>query len=961
MPHLFASSFVWDFLGILSTLLKIPPYVTITPMSKEAIIIKGASEHNLKKINVTIPRNSLCVVTGLSGSGKSSLAFDTIYAEGQRRYVESLSSYARQFIEQLQKPHVDYIEGLSPTISIEQRVGGRNPRSTVGTQTELYDYLRVLFARIGTQHCPKCGKEITGQSVQKILDTILSLPEGEKIIILAPLVEGRKGEHVDIMRNARSEGFIRIRIDGEIVEISDSIPPLNKKVKHSIEAVVDRIVLKSGIKKRLADSVETALRAGDGIMKVSFVDSDREEILFSEHNACIECGISFEKLAPRNFSFNSPYGACPGCNGLGNKMEIDIDLIMPDKTEPLLKAVVPWKRGGKGAVLHFRRRLRRLARYHGFDYDVPFDKLSRSQQKMILHGDPQSGFEGVVPNLERRFRDTESEFMKEMIGTFMSVQPCPECKGERLNAESRNVLIDGKNISQLCGMSILESKRYFAELELDEMRQTIAEDAMKEIKSRLDFMINVGLGYLALDRKSNTLSGGEDQRIRLATQIGSALVGVLYVLDEPSIGLHQKDNQRLMDTLIALKELGNTLVVVEHDEATIRKAEHLIDLGPGAGEHGGKVIVEGTLKDVIASKKSLTGKYLSGDIKIDVPEKRKKWNTKKCLEIVGAEENNLKNIDVKIPLGVFNCVTGVSGSGKSTMVDEILHKAISRKLYRAKDKPGKHKRIKGVQNIDKIIVIDQSPIGRTPRSNPATYTGAFDPIRKLFSSIPEARMRGYKAGRFSFNVKGGRCEACQGGGMKKIEMHFLPDVYVTCRACNGKRFNEQTLEVRYKGYNISEVLEMSVEEALKIFGQIPAIRSKLETLNDVGLGYVRLGQAATTLSGGEAQRVKLSSELSKKATGKTIYILDEPTTGLHFADIHKLLEVLHRLVSSGNTILVIEHNLDVIKSADHVIDLGPDGGDAGGEVVACGTPEEIVKVKASYTGKYLKSVLKTAA
>ncbi|MFH1836815.1 MAG: excinuclease ABC subunit UvrA [Candidatus Omnitrophota bacterium] len=919
------------------------------------IIIRGAREHNLKGINVTIPRNALCVVTGLSGSGKSSLAFDTIYAEGQRRYVESLSSYARQFIEQLQKPRVDQIEGLSPTISIEQRTGGRNPRSTVGTQTEIYDYLRVLFARVGLQHCPKCGKRITGQSSQQIVDSIFSLPKEETIFILAPLISGRKGEHLDIMKNARSEGFVRLRLDGKIEEIADNIPALNKKTKHTIEAVVDRIKIKDGIKKRLADSVETALRAGNGIIKVSFQDAKRKDVLFSEHNACMKCGISFEKLAPRNFSFNSPYGACPGCNGLGNKMEIDMDLVVPDKTEPLLKAVVPWKRGGKGIVLHFRRRLRRLARYHGFDPDIPFCKLSLGQKKMVLFGDGDSAFEGVIPNLERRFRDTESDFMKEMIGSFMSVQPCPECNGERLKEESRNVFIGKKNISEACKLSIIEAKKYFSSVKFDSMRKKIAEDALKEIKARIDFMINVGLGYLTLDRKSNTLSGGEDQRIRLATQIGSALCGVLYVLDEPSIGLHQKDNKKLLDTLNVLKDLGNTLIVVEHDEATIRMADHIIDLGPGAGEYGGKVIAEGDLKTILDSKESLTGRYLRGDLKIETPKTRRKYDHDKCIEIIGAEEHNLKKIDVKIPLGLFNCVTGVSGSGKSTLVDEILYRGVAGKLYGAKDRPGKHKKIKGVEHIDKIIVIDQDPIGRTPRSNPATYTGAFDVIRRLFSALPEARMRGYQPGRFSFNVKGGRCESCQGGGVKRIEMHFLPDVYVTCRTCNGRRFNEQTLEVKYKGYSIHEVLEMSVGDALKIFEHIPAVNGKLQTLYDVGLGYIRLGQAATTLSGGEAQRVKIATELSKKATGRTLYILDEPTTGLHFADISKLLEVLHRLVSSGNTVLVIEHNLDVIKSADHITDLGPEGGEGGGELVACGTPEQVAENKMSYTGAYLKT------
>ena len=931
-------------------------------MGKEFIVIKGAREHNLKNIDLRIPRDVMCVVTGLSGSGKSSLAFDTLYAEGQRRYVESLSSYARQFIEQLQKPHMDYIEGLSPTISIEQRSGGRNPRSTVGTQTEIYDYLRVLFSRIGTQHCPKCGKEISSQSSQQIVDRILSLPKGTKMLILAPLVRGRKGEHVEIMKNARKDGLVRVRLDDKIVDIGDSIPRLNKKVKHTIEAVVDRLVLKGGIRSRLSDSVEIALKLGAGVIIIAAADKGEkaiaEDILLSEQNACVECGISFEKLAPRNFSFNSPYGACPTCNGLGNKMEIDLELLIPDKSESLLRAVVPWKRGGKGIVIHYRRQLRRLARNQGFDYEQPFEKLTAKQEDMVLYGDMESGFEGVIPNLERRFQHSGSDFIKEMIGGFMSVQPCPDCKGQRLRAESLNVFIGKKNIADVGKMSINEAKTYFSKLKLDAMKKKIAEEAMKEIQARLDFMLNVGLDYLTLDRKSNTLSGGEDQRIRLATQIGAGLVGVLYVLDEPSIGLHQRDNQKLLDTLFALRDLGNTLVVVEHDEATIRKADHLIDLGPGAGEHGGEVIAQGKLDDILKCTRSLTGKYLRGDLRIEVPETRRKYNSKKCLEVMGASEHNLKNINVKIPLGLFNCVTGVSGSGKSTLIDEILYRSLAKKFYRSKLKPGKHKRINGIQNIDKVIVIDQSPIGRTPRSNPATYTGAFDPIRKLFSSLPESRMRGYKPGRFSFNVKGGRCEACQGDGVKKIEMHFLPDVYVQCQVCNGKRFNDQTLEIRYKGYSISEILNLSIEDALKVFENIPTVKNKLHTLYDVGLGYIRRGQPATTLSGGEAQRVKLSTELSKTATGRTLYILDEPTTGLHFADIHKLLDVLHTLVSAGNTVLVIEHNLDVIKSADHIIDLGPEGGDKGGELVANGTPEEVVADKRSHTGKYLKKVLK---
>ncbi|MDP8299847.1 MAG: excinuclease ABC subunit UvrA [Candidatus Tantalella remota] len=940
-------------------------------MKKTSIFVQGAREHNLKNVDVRIPRDTLCVVTGLSGSGKSSLAFDTIYAEGQRRYVESLSSYARQFIDQLQKPHMDHIDGLSPTISIEQRSGGKNPRSTVGTQTEIYDYLRVLFARVGDQHCPRCHKAISSQSSQQIVDRILSLPEGSKILILAPLIRGRKGEHVEVMKGARKEGLIRVRLDGDIVDVGDSIPRLNMKVKHTIEGVIDRIVIKKGIRGRLSDSVEIALKIGDGVIIVAPADvksTDAKgkkaeagvsrDMLLSEQNACIECGISFEKLAPRNFSFNSPYGACPTCNGLGNKMEIDMELLVPDRTESLLKAVIPWKRGGKGIILHYRRQIRRLARYHGFDFEMPFDKLSAKERKMVLYGDPDSGFEGVIPNLERRFQQSNSDFIKEMISGFMSVQPCPDCNGQRLRAESLNVFIGGRNISDTGKMSIGEAKKFFSELQLGETERSIAEEALKEVNARLEFMVNVGLAYLTLDRRSNTLSGGEDQRIRLATQIGAGLVGVLYVLDEPSIGLHQKDNDKLLGTLVALRDLGNTLIVVEHDEATIRMADHIIDLGPGAGEHGGMIVAQGTLKDILKSKKSLTGKYLRGDLKIEVPGERRVPEKDRYIEIVGAREHNLKNIDVRIPLGLFNCVTGVSGSGKSTLVDEILYRSLARKLYRSKLKPGEHKRINGVNKIDKVIVIDQSPIGRTPRSNPATYTGAFDPVRKLFSSLPESRMRGYKPGRFSFNVKGGRCEACQGDGVKKIEMHFLPDVYVQCQVCSGKRFNDQTLEIRYKGHNIAEVLELSVEEALKVFENIPTIKNKLKTLYDVGLGYVRLGQPATTLSGGEAQRVKLSTELSKTATGNTLYILDEPTTGLHFADIHKLLDVLHTLVSSGNTVLVIEHNLDVIKSADHIIDLGPEGGDAGGCMVASGTPEEVAVAEASYTGTYLKKILK---
>ena len=932
----------------------------LATMRKEFITVKGAREHNLKNIEVKIPRDVLCVVTGVSGSGKSSLAFDTIYAEGQRRYVESLSSYARQFLEQLQKPKVDYIDGLSPSISIEQRTSGKNPRSTVGTQTEIYDYLRVMFARVGEQKCPKCSKPVTAQSSQEIVDRIAAIPDGTKLMILAPVIRGRKGEHIQEMKDIRKNGIVRIRLDGKVVDIADNIPSLNKKVKHTIEAVVDRIVIKSSIRTRLSDSVETGLRLGSGIIIVNILENKSEkgtDKLFSEHNTCLKCGISFEKLAPRNFSFNSPYGACPACSGLGNKQEIDADLVVPDKTEPVIKAFLPWKKGGKGLILYYRREIRHVARYYGIDFEKPFEKLSAKEQDHFLYGDPETDFEGVIPNLERRFRNTESEYIKEMIGGFMSMRACPDCKRRRLRPESLSVYVGGKNISEVTTLSVKDASIFFKELKLDKIQKKIAEEVLKEINGRLDFLKNVGLDYLTLDRKSNTLSGGEDQRIRLATQIGAALVGVLYVLDEPSIGLHQKDNDKLLDTLIALRNLGNTLVVVEHDETTIRKADHILDLGPGAGETGGYLVAEGTIDDILASRESLTGKYLRGEYRIEVPGERKRAVKGRSIDITGAREHNLKNINISVPMGLFNCVTGVSGSGKSTLVHDILYNALARKLYRSKAKPGKHKGLKGINNIDKVIVIDQSPIGRTPRSNPATYTGCFDHIRKLFSSLAESRMRGYGPGRFSFNVKGGRCESCSGDGMKKIEMHFLPDVYVTCQVCGGKRFNDQTLEVKYKGYNISDVLSMSVEDALKVFEPVTPIRKKLKTLFEVGLGYIRLGQQATTLSGGEAQRVKLSTELSKTATGKTLYILDEPTTGLHFADIHKLLDVLHKLVDSGNTILVIEHNLDVIKSADNIIDLGPYGGDEGGYVVAEGTPEEIAKCKKSFTGHYLKSVL----
>ncbi len=931
-------------------------------MEKGNIFIKGAREHNLKDIDIEIPRGKLVVVTGLSGSGKSSLAFDTIYAEGQRRYVESLSSYARQFLEQLQKPDVDYIDGLSPAISIEQRTAGSNPRSTVGTQTEIHDYLRLLYASIGIAHCPRCGKAIKRQTSQEIVEQVLALGDGAAILVLAPLVRGRKGEYRELLEKARKDGFVRVRIDGDVFEIDGTTRiKIDKNKKHDIEAVVDRLVIKPEIKKRLTDSIETALEAGGGIVVISSPDKPGTEMLFNEQYACVDCGISIEEITPRIFSFNSPYGACPACDGLGNKMEIDPDLVIPDKSKPVIDSIEAWRRGGKGLYLYYRRLLRSLAHEHGFDVDTPYKDLPKETKKLVLYGEGgERGwgiYEGVIPNLERRFRETESEFIRTEINKYMSVQPCPACNGDRLKPESLAVTIKDMNIARISAMSIKDLKAFISGLTLSKMQEKIARQILKEISARLQFMINVGLDYLTLDRRSFTLSGGEAQRIRLATQIGSGLVGVIYILDEPSIGLHQKDNTKLLDTLITLRDLGNTLIVVEHDEATIRKADYIIDLGPGAGEHGGYIIAKGTINDILGSADSLTGKYLRGEYRIEIPKARRVYDKKKTLRIVGAKEHNLKNLDVEIPLGLFVCVTGVSGSGKSTLVDDILYKALAKKFYRSKEKPGDHKKIEGMQAIDKVIVIDQSPIGRTPRSNPATYTGAFTFIRDLFSRLPESKMRGYKPGRFSFNIKGGRCEACTGDGIKKIEMHFLPDIYVQCEVCKGKRFNSQTLEVKFKGKSISDILDTSVEEALVLFENIPSVRNKLKTLNDVGLGYVKLGQSATTLSGGEAQRIKLASELSKTSTGRTFYILDEPTTGLHFADVDKLLSVLQALVNTGNTVLVIEHNLDVIKTADHIIDLGPEGGDDGGEIVASGTPEEIVHNDRSYTGKYLKEVL----
>ncbi len=931
-------------------------------MEKDYIFIKNAREHNLQGIDLKIPRNALVVFTGLSGSGKSSLAFDTIYAEGQRRYVESLSAYARQFLDQMQKPNVEYIEGLSPAISIEQRVAGSNPRSTVGTTTEIYDYLRLLFAKVGTPHCYRCGRQITQQSAQEIVEQILKAPDAAKLVILAPVVEGRKGEYQKIFKDIQKEGFVRVRVDGVVYEISERIP-LDKKKKHTIDIVVDRLILKDGIKKRLTDSVEAALNAGKGTLKIVFESKVRKEQVFSELYACVHCGISFQPLEPRLFSFNSPYGACPSCDGLSHCLEIEPNLVVPDRSKSIREgAIAGWKRGGKSLVIYLRRLLRHVAETHGFSLDTPFKDLKKEHQEIILHGNKEGGkwnsFEGVIPNLERRFKETESEFMKEEINKFMSLKPCEECRGARLKPEALAVKFYGKNIMEITRFSIEAADAFFKKLTLTEKQQTIAHQILKEIRARLAFMKNVGLGYLSLDRMSGTLSGGEAQRIRLATQIGAGLMGVLYVLDEPSIGLHQKDNEKLLDALIALRDLGNTLIVVEHDEATMRRADFLVDLGPGAGKHGGRIVAAGTPAEVIKNPASLTGRYLSGKLGIQAPEKRRNYRHGKKIVIKKAAENNLKHIDVEIPLGVLTCVTGVSGSGKSTLVDEILFKGLSRKIYRSKENPGKHGAILGTEAIDKVIEIDQSPIGRTPRSNPATYTGLFGPIRDIFAKLPDSRMRGYQPGRFSFNVKGGRCEACEGDGVKTIEMHFLPDVYVTCEVCKGKRFNEQTLEVRYKGKSIADVLKMSVEEALGLFNNVPMVKSKLQTLHDVGLDYIELGQPATTLSGGEAQRVKLSTELSKRATGRTFYILDEPTTGLHFADIDRLLKVLQTLVDQGNSVLVIEHNLDVIKTADCIIDLGPEGGDKGGELVAYGSPEELVKNPRSYTGKFLKMVLK---
>ena len=932
-------------------------------MKNDYIIIKGAREHNLKSIDLKLPRNKLTVITGLSGSGKSSLAFDTIYAEGQRKFVESLSAYARQFLEQMQKPDVDHIEGLSPTIAIQQRTAGGNPRSTVGTITEIHDYLRLLYSRAGEIYCYKCEKPITRQTSTQIIDNILNISPGSALIILAPVIRGRKGEYREVFDRIKKEGFVRCRVDGKTLDVNQKIK-LDKNKKHNIEVVVDRLIIKEGIRKRLGDSVETALRVGNGLIIVAEPSGAGDETLYSAHNACVDCGISYEGLEPRAFSFNSPYGACPGCDGLGHKMEMDPDLVVPDMSKSIKEgAIEPWRKGGKSLLLYYHRLFYSLAHDHGLNLDIPFKDLSKHAQNIILYGsgkdiDWEKHFEGVMPNLERRFRETESEYMRDFIHRYMSIQPCPQCKGQRLKRESLAVKIAGKNIAEICNLSITQASEFFRDLIFDTERAIIARQILKELHNRFKFMTDVGLNYLTLNRMSSTLSGGEAQRIRLATQIGAGLVGVTYVLDEPSIGLHQRDNSKLLATLKALRDLGNTILVVEHDEATIRNADFVVDLGPGPGKHGGEVIYSGTVNGLLKRKDSLTAKYLNRELLVSPPAVRRDHKSKKRLVIKGAAEHNLREIDVEIPLGTFTCVTGVSGSGKSTLVYEILYRALARKFYRSVERPGRHKRILGTEHIDKVIVIDQSPIGRTPRSNPATYTGTFSHIRILFSKLPEAKIRGYRPGRFSFNVKGGRCQACEGDGVKKIEMHFLPDIYIRCEVCKGKRFNQQTLEVKYKGKSISDVLEMPVDDCLELFYNIPPIRQKLKTVQDVGLGYIELGQSATTLSGGEAQRIKLSTELSKRATGKTVYILDEPTTGLHFADSSKLLSVLNRLVDQGNTVIVIEHNLDVIKSCDYIIDLGPEGGEKGGRVVACGEPEKVAKSKSSYTGAYLRKVLK---
>jgi excinuclease ABC subunit A len=940
--------------------------------NNEKIVIKGAREHNLKNINLEMPRNKLIVLTGISGSGKSSLAFDTLYAEGQRRYVESLSAYARQFLEQMQKPDVDYIEGLSPAISIDQRTPSRNPRSTVGTVTEIYDYMRLLFASIGIPHCPQCNKVIESQTPQQIADRILDKLKGEKIQILSPVIKGRKGEHRYVFEDARKNGFSKIRVDGRIHDINEESLILDKKKKHNIEIVVDRIDADAGNRKRITESVETALKFGSGTVFVAKLESKSvPHLVFSEKFACSTCGISLDEITPRIFSFNSPYGACPDCKGLGDKLEFDPELIIPDRNLTLSEgAVAPWN----SAVTYYLQKLEAVGEEYGFDLNTPVKKFGKKQMNVILYGtgekkvqykyfmersyyEHEGTFEGVVNNLKRRYYETSSEHVRFALYRYMSSVPCTTCNGARLKPESLAVKVGDRSISDATKLSVSGLIEFMDSLQLSERQKMISRQIIKELKARLKFLMDVGLNYISIDRESSTLSGGEAQRTRLATQIGSGLVGVLYILDEPSIGLHQKDNQKLIDTLKRLRDLGNSVVIVEHDEATMYNADFLVDIGPGAGINGGYVVACGTIQDIISEKRSITGKYLSGELMIDVPKTRRKGSGK-YLVIKGAKHNNLKNIDVKFPLGKFICVTGVSGSGKSSLVNDILYKALAKTFYRSIEKSGEFKDMVGLENIDKVVIIDQSPIGRTPRSNPATYTGVFDHIRDLFSHTQEALIRGYKPGRFSFNVKGGRCEACHGDGMVKIEMHFLPDVYVPCDECSGRRYNRETLEVRYKGKHIAEVLDMTVAEALDLFENIPQINKKLQTLHDVGLDYLHLGQFATTLSGGEAQRIKLATELSVRSTGKTLYLLDEPTTGLHFDDIKKFLNVLNRLADSGNTVIVIEHNLDVIKVADHIIDLGPEGGDLGGYIVAEGTPENVMKISKSYTGEYLRKVIK---
>jgi excinuclease ABC subunit A len=926
----------------------------------EKITIRGARQHNIKNISLEIPRNKLVVITGLSGSGKSSLAFDTIYAEGQRRYVESLSAYARQFLELMEKPDVDIIEGLSPAIAIEQRTPSHNPRSIVGTVTELYDYLRLLYARIGIPYCPECGKEIKPQSSQQIINEIMRMPAGSAVQILSPLVRGRIGTYDDLFQRLGKSGYARISVDGKLYSLEDKIK-LDRYKKHTIELVVDRVTVDTASRSRIADSVEAALRESRGLVTVAFGGKQR---VFSEHHACVECAISLPEIEPRLFSFNSPFGACPECTGLGNKIEIDEDLVVSDKnlsvndgalapwSQPITTRTHRWKNAWGG---YYTEMLSDAGRRNAISLDKPWKNLSRAQQEVFLSGDGE--FEGVIKNMQRRYNETESDFVKEEIyNKYMRRRICPTCKGARLKKEALAVKVGGKSIAEIIGLSVLAAQEFFNELALSDKEKVISKVVMKEIHARLQFLINVGLGYLTLDRESATLAGGEAQRIHLATQIGSGLTGVLYVLDEPSIGLHQRDNRRLLSTLMKLRDMGNTLIVVEHDEETIRSADWVVDLGPGAGVHGGEVVVSGQIDKVLETKGSLTAEYLNGNLRIPVPGTRRK-PTDKFIEIKGAAQFNLKNVDVRIPVGLFVCVTGVSGSGKSTLVHEILYKALAQKLYRSKELPGKHRSITGDEHIDKVIIVDQSPIGRTPRSNPVTYTGAFSHIRELFSLVPESKRRGYKPGRFSFNVKGGRCENCRGDGMLKIEMQFLPDVHVLCEVCHGKRFNEETLQAKYKGKNIDEVLNMTVEEGVEFFKNIPVLSRVLTTLNEVGLDYIKLGQPATTLSGGEAQRVKLASELSRRSTGRALYILDEPTTGLHFADVEKLLNVLHRFADCGNTVLVIEHNLEVIKTADWVIDLGPEGGGEGGEIIEAGPPEKIVRNRNSHTGQYLKEVL----